>query len=145
MVRLTFLFLLLSATFASADIVLAAKTMRAHSLLTESDLKVSEGELPGAYVAIEDLIGQETRVVLYAGRPIRIDDVGPPALVDRNQIVILIYSIGGLNIATEGRALARGGLGDRIRIMNLSSRSTVNGTIRADGSVSVAPPQIPGS
>lgn len=145
MIRLALLALLATTHFASADIVLAAKTMRAHTLLTESDLKVSDGDLPGTYIAIEDLIGQETRVVLYAGRPIRIDDIGPPALVDRNQIVVLLYTIGGLTIATEGRSMARGGLGDRIRVMNLSSRSTVNGTIQANGSVSVAPPQIPGS
>lgn len=145
MLRMAFLLFLLAPVMAHADIVLAAKTMRAHSLLTVNDLKISQGELAGTYFAVEDLIGQETRVVLYAGRPIKIDDVGPPALVDRNQIVVLIYTTGGLSMATEGRAMARGGLGDRIRVMNLSSRSTVNGTILADGSVSVAPPQIPGS
>ena len=63
MIRLALLALMATTHFASADIVLAAKTMRAHTLLTESDLKMSDGDLPGTYIAIEDLVGQETRVV----------------------------------------------------------------------------------
>lgn len=143
--RFILIFAILCATTAQADVVLAARTMRAHSILTESDLKLSPGEVPGTYIALEELIGQEARVVLYAGRPIRLNDVGPPALVDRNQIVALIYHTGGLRIMAEGRSLARGGAGDRIRVMNLSSRSTITGTIQTDGSISVAPPQFPGS
>lgn len=145
MFRACFIWLILMSSMASADIILAARTMRPNSVLTAADLKTSPGDLPGVYSAIEDLLGQETRVVLYAGRPIRIEDVGPPALVDRNQIVILMYDIGGLRIATEGRSLARGGIGDRVRVMNLSSRSTVTGTVLADGTVNVSPPKLPGS
>ncbi|UWQ04885.1 flagellar basal body P-ring formation chaperone FlgA [Aliiroseovarius crassostreae] len=136
--------LLLLPTAIQADTVLAARTMRANSILTAADLTVTTGDIPGTYVSMEELVGQETRSVLYAGRPIRLNDVGPPALVDRNQIIILIYETGGLRIAAEGRALARGGIGDRVRVMNLSSRSTITGTIQPDGSVSVAPPNFPG-
>ena len=35
------------------------------------------------------------------------------------------------------RALARGGGGDRIRVMNIASRSTVSGVIAPDGTVTV--------
>lgn len=139
------IFLAILPPTASADTVLAGRTMRAHSVLTEADLKLTSGDVPGTYISVDELVGMETRVVLYAGRPIRIEDVGPPALVDRNQVVILVYNTGGLQIATEGRSLSRGGLGDRIRVINLSSRSTITGTVRPDGSVTVSPPQIPGS
>ena len=49
----------------------------------------------------------------------------------------LLETEDGLRILTEGRALARGGVGDVIRVMNLSSRTTVSGRIAADGSVHV--------
>ncbi|MEM9126779.1 MAG: flagella basal body P-ring formation protein FlgA, partial [Pseudomonadota bacterium] len=42
-----------------------------------------------------------------------------------------------LSITTEGRALGRGAAGDRIRVMNLSSRTTVTGLIRPDGQIEV--------
>ena len=63
--------------------------------------------------------------------------VGAPALVERNQIVELIFARNGLHIVTEGRALDRAGAGERVRVMNLSSRSTLFGTVTASGTVSV--------
>jgi flagella basal body P-ring formation protein FlgA len=61
-------------------------------------------------------------------------------VVDRNQIIPLAYAAGDLTILTEGRALARGGVGDVIEVMNLSSRNKVLGQIGPDGVVRVGPP-----
>ena len=134
------LFLALPAT---SQTVVATHTIRAQSILTAADVELIEQSVAGAYIAIDEVAGMEARVVLYPGRPIRIDDIGPPALVERNQIVTLVYSVAGLVIATEARSLGRAGIGDRLRVMNLSSRSTVSGWVQADGSVSVAPPSLP--
>ena len=139
MIRLSLLLLMTSSQIALADAVLAARTMRASSILTSADLTQSDADIPGSYGDAYELIGMETRVVLYAGRPILRGDVGPPAIVDRNQVVPLIYAGGGLHIVTEGRALGRGAAGEVIRIMNLSSRTTVSGTVMSDGSVRVRP------
>ena len=122
---------------ASAETVVAARTIRANTVLTAADVAISPAELASGFMRASDVVGQETRVVLYAGRPIGLDDIGPPALVDRNQIVRLHYTGGGLSIATEGRALERGGIGDRVRVMNLDSRATVFGQVEADGSIRV--------
>lgn len=124
---------------AIADTVLATRTLRPQTVITAADVEVSEADMPGAYTLAEDVIGQEARVAIYAGRPIRIEDIGPPAIVERNEIVTLYYSKSGLMIATEGRSLQRGGVGDRVRVMNLSSRSTVTGRVLRDGRVSVTP------
>lgn len=51
----------------------------------------------------------------------------------------LSYRLGALEIRAEGRALSRGGVGDEIRVMNLSSRTTVSGRIAEDGAVHVGP------
>ncbi len=124
---------------ALADVVVPTQTIRANTMLGPQDLTVKSGHIPGAFDRVSALIGQETRVTLYAGRPIRPNDVGPPAVVDRNQLVQLVYAHNGLSILTEARALGRGGVGDRIRVMNLTSRTQVTGTIHADGSVHVQP------
>jgi flagella basal body P-ring formation protein FlgA len=124
---------------ALADTVLAARTIRAQAILGPGDIALAAQDIAGTYATIDEAVGLEARVVLYAGRPIRIEDLGPPAIVDRNQIVTLIYRTGGLAIAAEGRALARAGIGDRLRVMNLASRQTVFGLVRPDGTVSVGP------
>jgi len=128
---------------ALAQTVVATHTIRPQSILTAADIERIEQSVAGSYIATDEVIGMEARVVLYPGRPIRIDDIGPPALIERNQIITLFYAVGGLTIATEARSLGRGGVGDRLRVMNLSSRSTVSGWVQADGSVSVAPPSLP--
>ncbi|GKY86687.1 flagellar basal body P-ring formation chaperone FlgA [Sinisalibacter aestuarii] len=134
-----FALLALMATPAQADTVIAARTIRAQSILTPGDVTLVAGDIAGTYVSLDEVIGQEARVVLYAGRPVRSNEVGPPAIVARNQIVTLFYRAGGLMIAAEGRALGRAGVGDRLRVMNLASRQMITGIVRDDGTVTVAP------
>ena len=137
---MNWLFVLLFSTgFAQAQTIVPTHTIRAQSILTGADLEVKPGEATNGISDIEAAIGLETRVTLYAGRPIQFADLGPPAVVDRNQIVRLGYSGPYLNILTDGRALARGGVGDIIQVMNLDSRTTVSGRILSDGPVSVSP------
>jgi len=135
---LIIVFVALVGQSACADTVVAARHVRAGSIITADDLELIETNVQGSYAIIEDAVGQEARVVLYAGRPVLTNDIGPPALVERNQIVTLIYTTGSLSIMAEGRSLGRGGFGDRIRVMNLSSRTTIIGSIDVDGSVLVA-------
>ena len=137
MKTIAFLLVLLSATPAYAQSVIAARTIRAQTIITAEDILITEDAIDGAYTRLDEVIGFESRVALYAGRPVRSGEVGPPALVERNQIVPLIYQGGGLVISAEGRALGRAGLGESIRVMNLASRQTVSGRIRADGTIVV--------
>lgn len=128
---------LCAATPALADSLIATRTIRAQTVLVAEDLALVEADIPGALTDPAAAIGLEARVTLYAGRPITAAAVGSAALVERNQTVALVYRSGGLSILTEGRALTRGGQGDVIKVMNLTSRTTVMGTIGPDGTVAV--------
>lgn len=125
------------ATAAMAQSVVPVRTLRANTIIDADDLGVKTASVPGSFENPENVIGQEARIALYAGRPIRFNEIGPPAIVNRNQIVDLVFMLNGLKISTEGRALGRGGVGDRIRVMNLTSRAALFGTVSADGSVRV--------
>lgn len=121
----------------SAESLVATRTIRAKSLVTPEDLTLVSAAIPGALSDPAKAVGLEARVAIYAGKPVRPEDLGPPTLVERNQLVTLVFISGGLAIATEGRALARGGEGDSIRVMNLGSRNTVTGRVGPDGTVYV--------
>ena len=136
--RYLLIFLLL-ATPAVADSVVSTRVIRAQTTLTADDLTLVAMEIPGALTDLSLAIGQETRVAIYAGRPVRPQDLGARAIIIRNQIIPLAYTTSGLTILTEGRALARGGVGDVIEVMNLSSRNKVTGRIGPDGVVRVGP------
>ncbi|MBJ6371898.1 flagellar basal body P-ring formation chaperone FlgA [Sedimentitalea arenosa] len=128
---------LLTAPELTADILVPVRTIRAKEIVSADDLVPKDVEIEGALSDVRDIVGQEARVALYAGRPVRPGDVGPPAIVSRNDLVTLVFLKGGLRIATEGRALGRGSEGEIIRAMNLSSRTTVSGRIQSDGSIEV--------
>lgn len=124
---------------AAGESVVAVRVIRAQTIVAPGDIAVRAERIDGALRDPADAIGKETRVNIYAGRPIRAADLAPPAIVARNDVVVLNYHHAGLMIATEGRALDRAGVGQRIRVLNLNSRATVTGTVMIDGSVSVAP------
>ncbi len=122
---------------AMAESLVATHTIRAQTTIVAEDFASVDADIPGALSDPAAAIGQEAKVTIYAGRPLTADTIGAAALVERNQTVSLVFRSGGLSILTEGRALSRGGAGDVIKVMNLSSRTTVSGIIRADGTVSV--------
>lgn len=131
--------LLVSAEVALAQSVVPIRAIRAEQVVRPADIVSAPESWPGAIDDMEQVIGREARVTLYPGRPILIGDLAERAVVDRNQITQLHYAAGGLAIVTEGRALSRGRPGERIRVMNIESRMTIWGTVRADGTVEVSP------
>lgn len=129
--------LVLAATPAAAEMLVAARTVPARTVLAAGDLMSVEGKAAGALTRIDDAVGLETRVPIYAGRPVRAADLGPAAMIDRNEIVILRFLSGALVIEADGRALDRAEPGAGVRVMNLSSRTTVVGRAIGPGIVEV--------
>lgn len=129
--------LILAPAVSVGDTLVAARTIPSRAIISLEDVALKEGDILGGLDTLADVIGKEARVAIYAGRPIRRNDIGSPALVERNQIVTLDYSKGGLKISVEARALGRGSAGDVLRFMNLDSRSTILGTVQRDGSILV--------
>jgi len=137
MIRFFVIFVCLANPIA-AEVAVAARTLPARAIIGPEDIIMQDLSVAGGIVDAAHAIGQEARVALYAGRPIRSGDIGPPAVVERNQIILLVYTHGGIVISTEGRALDRAGPGDLIRVMNLSSRATVTAQIDGAGTAIVS-------
>lgn len=122
---------------ATAEMLVATRTVPAQTVVGATDVSLAAGDLPGVHTDIAAAIGLETRVTLYPGRPVRLGDLGPAAVVERNEIVTLRFRSGALVIETEGRALDRGPAGGGIRVMNLASRTIVSGIVATAGLVEV--------
>jgi len=135
-----FLIIFLSLVLAgpvSAESLIAARAIVGSSIVGEADIRVARRKIEGALTDPASVVGREARVTIYAGRPIRAGDLRAPALIERNDIVRLRYRSGGLVIEADGRALGRGAAGDRISVMNLTSRTTLSGLVRENGYVEV--------
>lgn len=129
--------LVLAALPVGAESLVATRMIRATAVIGPGDVMVTAADLPGALRDPAEAVGLEARVTIYPGRAIREGDLGPPAIIERNQIVPLLFRSGGLTIAAEGRALGRAGIGDLLRVMNLASRSVVTARVGSDGAVRV--------
>jgi flagella basal body P-ring formation protein FlgA len=127
-------FLLVFATPVWAGDVVANRTLRVGTILNVGDVSPRTEE--GGAIA-EAMLGQEVRRAIYAGRVILPTDLGPATLVRRNDVVTMTYTASGLGLRTEGRALAAGGAGEVVNVMNLDSRLTVRAVVVAEGLVEV--------
>lgn len=131
------LILFTMSSMALAQSVVPLRAIRSGSIIGAEDVTSIKDEFAGTYKLIDAVIGKEARVTLYPGRPIHLANIGPPALLERNQIVKMTFQMGGLTISAEGRVLDRAGAGDRVRVMNMTSRQTVIGTVKDNGTIKV--------
>lgn len=125
------------ADAASAESLVAIRPLAPQTVLSEADLTSVEAVIPGAVTRLQDAVGLQVKRPIPAGRPILDRDIGPAVIVGRNEMVRLRYIDGALEIASEGRALDKGGAGEVIRVMNVGSRSVIQGRVLADGSVAI--------
>ncbi len=138
--RVFLLTLLLMATPTGpvlSETLVATNTIRGATPIRAEDLQIVAEHVPGALRDPSEAIGMEARVNLYPGRAIRPGDLQAPAVIARNDIITLRFMAGGLVILTDGRALDRAATGDRLRVLNLSSRVTVTATATGPGQAQV--------
>lgn len=134
---LAILALLAAPMTVDAAVLAAARTLPAGTVISAADLRAIDSTRPGLSDPSE-VIGRQTRVTIFEGRPLHPNLLQTPRLVSRNQVVRLYFQRGGLRIDMQGRALGDGGAGDVVRVMNIDSRNTVSARIQADGSLLVA-------
>lgn len=122
-----------------AQSVMAIRPIRGSKIIGPDDVEVAQDmDVVGAIRELDEVVGREAKVTLYPGRPILRGQVGAPAIVERNAVVKMLYSAGPLSIVTDGRVLDRGGVGETVRVMNLSSRQIVSGSVAPDGTIKVS-------
>jgi len=128
---------------AFADALVATRLIRATEVVRAGDVAVQRGQIAGVASDPVQVVGLEARVAIYPGRPLRLADLAPAAVIERNETVTMLYRQGGLTIRSEGRALGRAALGDTVTVMNLASRQSVQGRVTSFGQVDVGPTTTP--
>ena len=137
MIRNLFIFMLITGPLA-AETIVPIRTLAPGRVILKIDLIHSENSVPGAVSKFSSITGKEARIALYANRPIFPADLREPAIIKRNQIVTLVFEQNKISISTQGRALARAGIGEKIKAMNSSSKTVVIGQVQPNGSIWVS-------
>jgi flagella basal body P-ring formation protein FlgA len=92
------------------------------------------------FTSADDLAGEAARRPLRARQPIYAFDVKKPVIVKKGELVTLVFSLPGIELTAQGQALADGGKGDVISVLNARSHRTIEGRVSAAGTVAVQAP-----
>ncbi|MER2520195.1 MAG: flagellar basal body P-ring formation chaperone FlgA [Bdellovibrionales bacterium] len=118
-----------------------ARRLETGSMVGIKDLdliEVAEERISGAILTeAEKIVGQELCRSLPAGEMLRENDVMAPRYVQRGMLVTIKFETANLQLTAQGRALADGGKGDVVRVVNTQTNRMVEGVVEGLGVVAV--------
>jgi len=82
-------------------------------------------------------VGRKSRTTIRAGYPVRNDQLVSVPVIVSGQLVTIVLERPGLRITVAGRAKSSGGIGDLIRVENLTSRKEIPARVVDSSTVEV--------
>jgi len=115
------------------DVIVSARYMGRHQDIQTKDLqwmRRSLATLPNDFLSeMKEVLGKRTIIAVNRGEVLRAGMVEEPPLLKKGDRVILVLENPQLKITTFGEVKEEGRRGDRIKLVNLSSRKEVSGRI----------------
>lgn len=109
----------------------------AHDIMWE---KVPTDKIRGNTIRYADeMIGMQPKRYIAAGRPVESDDIMPPHLVQKGQVVKMLYNTGRIHLQTIGTAMENGIAGELVRVENTQSGKVILATVIGQQEVRVGP------
>lgn len=125
--------------FRSRPVLVLVREVSRGDVLSPEDVVVRSGG-PGEGNLTDPLEAVGRRAVrrLPPGAPLSARDLEAVPAVKRGDTVRLVARVGGVTATTLGKALETAGVGDTVRVENLSSGRSLAGVLRDGGVVDVA-------
>jgi flagellar basal body P-ring formation protein FlgA len=126
---------------AYGDIVITATDIPRGAVIGPRDVTLEQRPLStlarGVVTDPGDVIGQVARRTLFPDMPLLRRDVVSRTLVKRNQMVSVEARAGSLRVRTTAKAMADGGEGDDIPLVNPDTKQQFYGTVGPDGVIRI--------
>ena len=90
-----------------------------------------------------DAFGMQTKRMIAPGQPLFVNDLMRPSMVVKGATVLMVLDSPGIALTAQGQAIESGAIGERIRILNPSSRATIEAEVTGPDRVRVAPSAMP--
>lgn len=123
------------------DVPVLRETISTGSTIRPSDLEIVEvpaSQIKGEIILNpDDLLGMAPKRIVFAGKPVKSQDIEAPQIVERGEYVTLSYKSGPLQLTAQGKALENGAKGDMIRVVNNASSQTLEAVIIGEKQVVV--------
>jgi flagella basal body P-ring formation protein FlgA len=130
-----------------AELVVPAHDIARGAVITEGDLTTKPFpvlRMNESFIhTLADAVGREAKRALREGETLRVSDLKRPTLVAKGATVTMVFDAPGMSLTAVGRALAEGGEGDSIAVLNPTSYRQVVAVVTAPGVVRVGSPANP--
>jgi flagella basal body P-ring formation protein FlgA len=126
---------------ATVEVATTARTIERGTVLKDADLIMERR--PRAEIGRDVItkagqaVGLAVRSNLQSGRPIRSAELMKPDLVQRNDVVTIVYEVPGVMLTIRGKAADGGAEGDVINVLNEQSKRMLQGVIVGPGRVAI--------
>ncbi len=114
---------------ALADMVVAKRQLLGGTIISPDDIQLQKENLAkaGGYPVhnLEDATGKKLRTAVRAGAPIKSNQLAAVPLIVSGQMVTIVAENSGIRITVSGKARSAGGIGDLIRVQNLTSNKEI--------------------
>jgi flagella basal body P-ring formation protein FlgA len=123
------------------SVVVSRRPLVRGQSLQADDVALSEVDVSRLHKAyftrVEDVVGLRSKRAVSAGSTLHAGLLQREKLVKRGAQVEIVAVGDGLQVRMQGKALADGGRGDRIKVKNLNSGRVITGTVAAAGMIRV--------
>jgi flagella basal body P-ring formation protein FlgA len=124
-----------------AEVVVTKKPLGRYKPITEDDIEMQKLDLmnlPSNVITDpETVLGKRTKRAIGAKAVLKANLVEFPPLVKRGDVVVIIAESKGLKITTLGQVKKKGGLGDRIPVINFDSKKILYARVLDSSTVKV--------
>jgi len=115
------------------EVVCADRYLSRNTLLDSTDVRLEQiniSRAPANLVTDIDLaVGKRLKQSVKEGKYLRSNMLALPPAVQKGDRIKLVAESGSLKVATVGIAKGSGGIGDQIRVENITSKKTVRGRV----------------
>lgn len=132
---------------ATIEAVTLARPLARGEIIKQADVVMQRrprSETTGTVITdIAQVVGLAARNPLQQDRPLHASDMMKPELVQRNELVTLVYRVPGIMLTVRGKAAEGGAEGDVITVLNEQTKRPVQGVIAGPGHVIVGGASAP--
>ncbi len=122
-------------------VVVTVKSLAAKHIITKTDLRVEQHDIStlrqGYLQNIELAVGQQLKYPIAMGATIKPRSLMNKKVVHRGEQIVLVATLGKMEVRMAGTALADATQGQRVRVKNISSKRIVEGVVDAPGIVRI--------
>ena len=129
------------AARTNVDVLTYAHNLAAGEIVQPADLIWGKAAAAPADAPsdAEAVIGMAAKRALRAGATVAARDVGAAQVVKPGEIITVLYEAEGVSLSLQGKAMAAGGVGETIAVLNTNSKKTIQAVVTGPGQAVVGP------